>query len=85
MVTGTVLWLREIGFDIAGIKGFSFVLLNENGHTAVPFEINLTQGFALTLPNLTFKIRLASQLLRPVRLENKKWVDPRCGRQVETS
>jgi len=75
MVSGTALWLREIGFDIVGIQGFSVVLLNENGHTAVPFEINLTQGFALTLPNLTFTIRLASQLLRPVRLENKKWVE----------
>jgi hypothetical protein len=75
LVSGTVLWFREIGFDIVGLKGFSIVLLNENGHTAVPFEVNLTGGFALTLPNLTFTIRLASQLLRPVKLEKGKWVE----------
>jgi hypothetical protein len=75
LVSGTVLWFREIGFDILGLKGFSIVLLNENGHTAVPFEINLARSFALTLPNLTFAIRLDSEFLRPVKLVDGKWVE----------
>jgi hypothetical protein len=74
-VSGTVLWFREIAIDIIGLNGVSLVLLGEDGHTALPFEITLGFGFALTLPNIGVAIRLESKLLRPVKFEQGKWVE----------
>ncbi len=73
-MTGTLIWVREISFDLPLIKGFSVALLSANGYTAVPFEVDVLPDFAIRLPDLSIAFRLDTKLLRPVKRVNKKWV-----------
>jgi YVTN family beta-propeller protein len=74
-VSGTLLWFREITFEVPGLSGVSIALLAQGGHTAVPFEVDIAPSLELRLPNLTFSFRIASDLLRPVELVGGKWVE----------
>lgn len=73
-MSGTLLWFREIAFDLPLVSGFSVALLNENGHTAVPIEIDVRPDFAVRFPNLSMSFRFQTDLLKSVRQENGHWV-----------
>lgn len=74
VVSGTLLWFRELSFDLPLLRGFSIALLSEGDHTAVPFQVDVLPGFALSFPNLSAAFRMDTSLLRPVRRENGRWV-----------
>jgi hypothetical protein len=84
-VSGTVLWLRELALDIPGLQGISVALLNEDGVTVVPFQIDVQPEFACRLPEVTASLRITSDLLRRVRREDGEWVpDTVAGNQQPT-
>src|SRR5215207_3531557 len=72
-ISGTLIWSREISFNIPGLEGFSVAFLSENGRTAVPFEVKISPDFAVHLRDLSVSLRLNTDLLRPVRKQNGKW------------
>ncbi|MGA9773955.1 MAG: hypothetical protein WBV94_33295 [Blastocatellia bacterium] len=71
---GTLIWVREISFDLPLINGFSVALLSGNGFTAVPFEIDILPEFVIRIPDISIAFRLDTKLLRPVQQVNQKWV-----------
>lgn len=73
-MTGTLVWVREISFDLPLIKGFSVALLSANGYTAVPFEVDILPEFAIRIPDISIAFRFETKLLRPVKRVNQKWV-----------
>jgi hypothetical protein len=73
-MSGTLLWFREIAFELPLLSGFSVALLNENGHTAVPFEIDVRPEFAIRFPSLRMSLRLQTEFLRSVRQERGRWI-----------
>jgi hypothetical protein len=76
-MSGTLLWLSEISFDIPGLEGTSVALLSDHDFTAIPFQLDLIPSFLLTLTNLSVSFRFSSDLLRSVRQEDGKWVENR--------
>src|SRR5262245_49062517 len=76
-VSGTLLWFREIAFDLPLLRGFSVALLSENGFTAVPFEVNVCPEFAVRVREFNVSFRMETDLLKPVRRENGRWVTVR--------
>ena len=73
-VSGTLLWLEEIAFDLPGIDGFSIAFLSADGYTAAPFEIDIFPEFGVKLPNLDAALRVQSDVLKPVQKQGDKWV-----------
>ena len=74
IMSGILVWIRELSLDFSGLKGFSVAVLSGNGYTAVPFEVDVLPDFAIRLLSLSIAIRLTSDWLRPVRPENGTWV-----------
>jgi YVTN family beta-propeller protein len=71
---GTLIWVREIVAGVPGLEGLSIALLSTGGHTEVPFEIDLVPDIGVRLTQITFSFRFTSELLKPVQLQNGKWV-----------
>ena len=73
-VTGTLLWLRELAFDLSLVDGLALAFLSSNGGTAVPFELDIEPEPELRLPSLPIALRFKGDLLRPVKLQDGIWV-----------
>ena len=73
-MTGTLIWVRELSFDLPMIKGFSVALLSGDGFTEVPFEVDVLPDFVLRIPDISVAFRIDANLLRPVKRENQQWV-----------
>lgn len=73
-VTGTLVWFRELAFELPGLKGFSIAFLSANGHTAIPIEVDVRPDLAIRLRQLNMAFRMQTELLKPVKKENGRWV-----------
>ncbi len=75
--SGKLLWFRELAFEIAGLDALSIVLLSSGDHTEVPFQVDVAPLFKLVIPEISVSFRVKSELLRPVQLQNGKWIEQR--------
>jgi hypothetical protein len=73
-VNGTLLWFREISFSLPGLGGVSLAFLSADGYAAAPFEVDIQPQLALRLPNISVSLRIATDLLRPMRHDGAKWI-----------
>jgi hypothetical protein len=73
-MTGTLLWFRELVFELPGLKGFSVAFLSQNGYTAIPIEVDVRPDLAIRLQQLTMAFRMQTELLKPVQKVNGRWV-----------
>jgi hypothetical protein len=75
-VCGVLVWLDEIVIAIPGLDAISFVFLAaaEDGMSELAFDVQILPSVEVTLPNLSLTLRVAADVLKPVRREGDEWV-----------
>ncbi len=75
-LTGELVILKELSFDLPLVDGVELAILVDDGYTRFEFEIDVSKDvFELVLAGLSAELRIQGELLRKVELVGSEWVE----------